>query len=545
MANQGVKRSLPVMPSTASMFAFFVAAMILAPLASILVMAFDANEPVWAQLATTLPRILQNTLLLMVAVGIGTAIVGSATAWLVTFYRFPGVGWLKWLLFAPLAIPAYVAAYALVDFLEYAGPLQTSMRTAFGWSSAADYPFFDVRSRGVATLVLTLTLYPYTYLLTRAALREQSGAVFEVARSLGSSGVRAYLNVGLPLARPAIVAGSMIAMMETLADFGTVEFFAVQTLTTGIFSLWLEAGNRGGAAQLAIIALFFVAILVSVERFSRRRMKFYQSAQSTRPLVPERLQGWRALTALLICLLPVVLGFALPVLIMAGHALEVSWADISLLAAVGNTILVGLSAALVATIVATLLVYSVRLAGGSGTRYLLPATSLGYATPGAILGLGVLIPLAAIDHQFADMAERVTGSDPGLILTGSAFAIVFACVVRFFAIPQGAADAAFGRVSPSLPLASRSLGQSAGGALRRVYLPMMRTSIATALLLVFVDTVKELPATLMLRPFNFNTLATRTYEKASLENIAEAAPPAFLIILVGLAAVAVVARTHR
>ncbi len=537
-----------LLPDGWSVGAALIAAIVLLPVASVLWLATHPSGAIWGHLiSTTLPRYLGNSLTLMAATGAAAAVIGTVTAWLVVMYRFPGVRWLEWALLLPLAIPAYVGAYALVDFLEYAGPVQTELRRVMGWSSAADYSFPRIRSGWAAVLVLSLALYPYVYLLARAAFREQSTTTIEVARALGAGPLSRFWRVGLPLARPAIAVGAAIVMMETINDYGVVEYFGIQTLTTGIFTVWLESRNVGGAAQIACVILAVILALVLLEKISRRRSRFYAMSRSERR--PERapLSGWRALAASLACLLPFGLGFVLPMGVIAGHAVGEGdrWLDPGLARAFWHTVSTGGAAAVLTVGAALFLVYGVRLSRRALPRLLLPATTIGYAAPGAVLGLGLLIPLAAFDNRLADAILWVTGVDPGLMLTGSAAAIVLAYVVRFFAIAQGAADSAMGRVSPNLPLAARTLGQSAGGALRRVYLPMIRGSVGTALLLVFVDCVKELPATLLLRPFNYNTLATRVYEQASLERIGDAAPAALLVTAVGLAAVGIMARANR
>jgi iron(III) transport system permease protein len=525
-----------------------VAALVLLPIVSVLWLAFNPVENIWPHmLATTLPRYLTNTLVLMTGVGLLTAAVGTGAAWLVTMYRFPGSAWLDHALLLPLAIPAYVGAYALVDLLEYSGPVQSALREAFGWASMRDYWFPPIRSRGAAVVVLAAALYPYVYLLARAAFREQSGNAYEVARALGAGPWGLFLRVGLPLARPAIAAGVALALMETVNEYGAVAHFGVQTLTTGIFSVWLSAGNPGGAAQLSLVSLAVILVLVGVERAGRRRLRFHRTARQARPVVAHRLVGLRGWVATALCLVPFAIGFVLPVTVIASHAVDdpAAWLSRGLARAFWNTVTVGGLAAILAVGGALALVYAVRMARNRSVRLLLALTTLGYAAPGAVLAVGLLIPMAAFDHRLADAVLAVTGHDPGLILTGSASLIVLAYVVRFFAIAQGAADTAFGRVAPSLPMAARSLGQGAGGALRRVYLPMMRGSVGMALLIVFVDCVKELPATLLLRPFNYDTLATRVHEKASVENLGEAAPAALLVIAVGLAAVALLARASR
>ena len=523
-----------------------IAGVVLAPIVAVLWLAANPTENIWPHLiATTLPRYLTNTGLLMAGVAITTAAVGTGAAWLVTMYRFPFSRALDWLLLLPLAVPAYVGAYALVDLLDYSGPVQVALREAFGWQSARDYHFPPIRSRGAAVAVLSAALYPYVYLLARAAFREHSGGTYEVARALGAGPWRTFLRVGLPLARPAIAAGVALAMMETVNDFGVVDYFAVQTLTTGIFTVWLQAGNPGGAAQIASVILAVILTLVALERIARRRQRFHAQARGLRPVVPVQLAGGRAWTATALCALPVAAGFGLPVGVIGWHAAGEAggWVDPGLTRALVHTITTGGLAAGLTVAGALALVYGVRLRGRRLARAALPLTTIGYAAPGAVLGVGILIPLAALDHRLADAVLALTGVDPGLLLTGTAAAIVLAYCVRFFAIAQGATDAAFGRISPSLPMAARSLGRTAGGALRAVHLPLMRASVSTALLMVFVDCVKELPATLLLRPFNYNTLATRVHERASVEDLGGAAPAAILVIAVGLAAVALMART--
>lgn len=531
-----------------SVGAVVIAGLVMAPILAVVWLAFNPTENIWPHmLSTVLPRYLWTTIILMTSVAIMAGTAGIITAWLVTQYRFVGQRWLTWALLLPLGLPAYVGAYALVDFLEYAGPVQTAMRAAFGWESARDYWFPDIRSLPVAALVIAMSLYPYVYLLTRAAFREQSGCAYEVARALGAGPVARFWRVGLPLARPALAAGSAIVMMETVNDFGVVDYFGVQTLTTGIFSVWLSGGNAGGAAQLACVVLALILVLVGLEKTSRRSQRFYRTSRAHRPVEPVALAGWRGWAAFAVCFAPFALGFLFPFSVMLWHTLfaaEVLLAP-GLWKALWNTLFVAGAAAVLTVGLALFLVYGVRLSGQRLPRRVLPFTTIGYAAPGAVLGLGVLIPMAALDNRIADGILALTGWDPGLLLSGTAFALIFAYTVRFFAIAQGAADSAMDRISPSLPMAARSLGQSAGGTLRRVYVPLIKGSVGTALLLVFVDSVKELPATLLLRPFNFHTLATRVHEQAGLEKLSEAAPAALIITLVGLCAVALLARTNR
>lgn len=528
--------------------ALLIALVVLAPMASVVWIAFHPTENIWPHLiSTVLPRYLGNTLVLMLGVAVLTAAVGTGAAWLTTMYRFPGRNWLDYVLLFPLAIPAYVGAYALVDVLQYAGPVQTGLRSLMGYETARDYWFPQVRSRGMAIIVLSAALYPYVYLLARAAFREQSAGAYEVARALGCGPWRLFGRVGLPLARPAIATGVALALMETVADYGTVQYFGVQTLTTGIFSTWLNGNNAGGAAQIAGVVLTLIFLLLALERTSRRNARFHRVGRAARPVEPVTITGLARWAAFALCALPVLLGFLLPVAIMGWHALrrpEV-WLSPGLAQAFVNTLVTGGAAAVLTVGAALFLVYGLRMAHRSAARWVLPVTTLGYAAPGAVLAVGILIPLAALDHKLADAILAISGWDPGLLLTGTAAALVLAYSVRFFGVAQGAVDAAFGRISPSLPMAARSLGRSPGGALRAVHLPLMRGSVATALLVVFVDCVKELPATLLLRPFNYNTLATRVFELASLERLEEAAPAALMVMAVGLLAVGLMARANR
>ena len=531
-----------------SIGAALIATVVMLPILAVVVIALNPTENIWPHLiSTTLPRYLTNSLVLMMSVGLLAGMVGTGAAWLVSRYSFPFSRWLEWLLLLPLAIPAYVGAYALVDLLEYAGPVQTWLRETMGWRNARDYWFPPIRSTGAAIVVLTAALYPYVYLLARAAFREQSSASEDVAMSLGAGPFARFRRVGLPLARPAIAAGMAIVMMETVNDFGAVDYFAVQTLTTGIFSVWLDGNNAGGAAQIACTVLALVVMLVMLERSSRRRIRFFNLSRQHRPVERRALRGAAAWGATLACVIPFAIGFVLPTSVIGWHAAHNAerWLEPELARALWNTLTVGGIAAVVTVLAGVFMVYGVRLSGRALPRLLLPVSTIGYAAPGAVLGVGILIPLAQLDHALADTVEAMTGRDIGLVLTGSAFALVLAYSVRFFAIAQGAADAAMGRIPPSLPMAAQSLGRSKGRVLREIYAPLIRGSVGSALLLVFVDCVKELPATLLLRPFNYNTLATRVHEQASLENLGDAAPAAVLVILVGLAAVALLARANR
>ncbi|MGZ3216251.1 ABC transporter permease [Paracoccus sp. T5] len=530
-----------------SVAAALVAALVLMPVIAVIWMAANPTDNIWPHLlSTVLPRYFANTVLLALGTGLLSAAMGCGAAWLVCMYDFPGRRLLQWLLLLPLAVPAYIGAYALADFLDYSGPVQIALRGWFGWENARDYWFPRIRSLEAAIVVLGAALYPYVYLLTRAALQEQSGSAYEVARALGTGPWALFRRVGLPLARPAIVAGSAIAMMEAVADYGVVSYFGVQTLNTGIFTTWLERRNAGGAAQIACVILLIVVLLALWERFGRRNARYHQSARQPRPIQRQRLRLLPGLLATLFCTIPFALGFLLPAGVILTYALAYprAWVTPGLAQAAWHTVSLGAMAALMTVGLSLVMVYGTRLSGRALPRLLLPVTTVGYAAPGAVLAVGILIPLAALDHRVADAWLALTGTDPGLILTGSGAAIVLAYVVRFFAIGQGAIDGAFTRVPPSLPMAARSLGRDSAGVLRDVFLPLMRGSVGAGLLLVFVDCVKELPATLLLRPFNYETLATRTHERASLEDLGNASPAALLVMAVGLLAVGLLARTN-
>ena len=535
-----------VMPDLWSVVSVLMACVLLVPIAAIAWIAIFPAENIWPHLMeNALPTYLKNTLILMAITGTGAAMIGTGAAWLVTMTDFPGRRWLEWALLAPLAMPAYIGAYALVDLLEYAGPVQTAMRAVFGWTSARDYWFPEIRSIGGAGFVLTMALYPYVYLLTRAAFQEQSVCALEVGRALGCGPWGVFRRVGLPLARPAVVAGTAIVCMETMADFGAVDYFAVPTLTRGVFSIWLDMHNAGGAAQIALVMLGFVLLLLAIEKLARRGKRFHHMSRRYRPIQRERTTGWRGLVIFALCAIPVVLGFLLPTSVVAWHAFDhlEQWGNLRFWRALANTAMLAASAAGLACLIGVVMVYGARSARASLPRWMAQATALGYAAPGAVIAVGVLIPLAAFDHWLADGIEDLTGIDIGLLLTGSAAAIVFAYLVRFAVIAHGAIDGALGRITPSMELAARTLGASRRSVLRRIHVPMIRGSVLTAGLLIFVDGSKELPATLILRPFNFETLATTVYNAASLEQLDKAGPAALAIVVVGLLPVAILART--
>ncbi len=522
-----------------------IGALVILPIVSLIWLATNPSDPIWQHLlSTSLPRYVGNTLALMIVVGVASGVLGTGLAYCVSHFRFPGRNWLQYVLFLPLAMPAYIAAFAVVDFFEYAGPLQTALRAKMGWSSPTDYWFPQVRSFGGAAIVFTLTLYPYVYLLARSAFRNQSAHVRDMARSLGLGPWATFWKVSLPLARPGIVAGMAIVMMETLSDFGAVEFFAVQTLTTGIFSVWLESYNAGGAAQLSLCLLGFVLALVMLERFQRAGARYHSSARHTARVTVRGLSPLWAVAVLLVCLAVLALGFGVPLALLLHNAAQVQFTLTSDgVSALFNSSILGLVAALSCCALGFLLVYGARQKPSSTMRLMVRISSLGYAVPGAVLGIALLIPMAAFDNFLADTILKVTNVDPGLLLTGGIGLLVLAFTVRFLAIAIGAVETGFAGIARSLPMAGRTLGLGQTATILRIFAPLMRTSLMSAVLLVFVDTVKELPATLLLRPFGFETLATFTYGQATLENLALASVPALLIIALSTCAVIFLART--
>ncbi|WP_444944833.1 ABC transporter permease [Microbulbifer sp. ZKSA006] len=515
------------------------------PVLSIFWLAFFPEENIWPHLLdTVLFHYVSATLILAAGVGLATLIAGVGSAWLVSMCQFPGRRFFEWALLLPFAVPAYVIAYVYTDLLEYAGPLQKSLRTWFGWQTARDYWFPEIRSMGGAIAMLSLVLFPYVYMLARAAFLEQCGSIRAASRSLGCSPWQSFLRVSLPMARPAIAVGLSLVLMETLNDFGTVDFFAVRTLSVGIYDTWLSRGNLGGAAQIACSTLIFVVLLIALERIGRARQKhFVQSPDSQR----ERylLRGWRAAIALLFCALLFVGGFLIPLLVLGGYALSnfsSYWSE-DFLQIASNSLLLSTAAALVSVLLGLLLAYGKRLQPQKPVQLLVGFSKLGYAMPGAVMAIGVLIPLAAFDNAVDHFLREHFDISVGLLLSGSIFAIIFAYTVRFLAVSTGAIESSLEKVTPSMDRAARSLGRNSWQTLWAVHFPLVRTGLLTGGLVVFVDCMKELPATLLLRPFGFDTLATYVYQFASDEMLERSALGALLIVLVGLIPVIVLSRS--
>ncbi len=524
--------------------AVLVAALLALPLIFVLASVVAPVSEAWSHIASTLlPRYVWNTLLLTAGVACGVVSMGVVSAWVVTMYRFPGRDFLEWALVLPLAMPAYVMAYAYTDWLQFTGAVQTTLRELTGWKPG-EYWFPDVRSWWGAAAMLAFALYPYVYIIARTAFTDLSRSALEAGRLAGYGTGTVFWRVAVPLARPAIVAGTSLALMETLADFGTVSYFGVEVFTTGIFKAWFSMGDRIAAAKLAACLLLFVAVLLSLERASRGRAA-YHGFSPRRAAPAQRLRGGAALLALAACGAPVVAGFGLPALLLA----MLAWQDEGYRAArlgmlVANSFTVAGVTAFIAVVLAAVMAYASRLTTSPLVGGANRLVSLGYAVPGAVIAVGVLTPLGRLDNALAAAIEALTGAQPGLLLTGTFAALVFAYLVRLLAVSLQTTEAGLARITPSMSFAARSLGATPLQTLWRIHAPLLRPSLATAALLVFVDVLKELPATFALRPFNFDTLAIEAYNLAKDERLAEAATPSLVIVAVGLLPVIVVAKRY-
>jgi len=521
-----------------------VAALFLVPVASVLFSLTQSGDGTWDHLArTVLPRYLANTAVLVAGVGIGVPVIGAGTAWLVTMCRFPGRRFFEWALILPLAVPAYVMAYAYTDFLQPAGPVQSLLRDLTGLTYR-EYWFPEIRSLGGAVAMLTLVLYPYAYMLSRTAFLDQSVCALDVSRTLGCSPWASFFRVALPLARPAIIAGTALALMETLADFGTVSFFGVPNFTTGIVRAWIAFGDRTTAGQLSSVLLIFVFLVLMLEQYSRGQARFHHATDRYQTLPGHRLQGLKALAAFLACLLPLLLGFLLPAGVLFSMALAAGDGQFGAryLELVGNSVTLAVTTAVLAVALATLMGYGRRLQGGPVVIGANRLAAMGYAIPGTIIAVGVLVPFAALDNALDAWLRATFGVSSGLLLTGSIAALVFAYLVRFLAVALNTVDSGLSKIRPSMDDAARALGSKPLGTLARVHAPMMWPSLLTAGLVVFVDVMKELPATLVMRPFDFDTLAVQAHNFAADERLSEAATPALTIVAVGIPPVILLSR---
>ncbi|PIE83185.1 MAG: iron ABC transporter permease [Candidatus Contendobacter odensis] len=522
-----------------------IASILALPVLALFTIALQPAGEVWRHLINTVfIDYVTHSLVLMLSVGLGTLLIGVPTAWWVSTREFPGRQTFEWMLLLPMAMPAYIIAYTYTGLLDFAGPVQTGLRELFGWTRQ-DYSFPAIRSLPGAILMLSLVLYPYVYLLARAAFLDQSVGAQEVGRTLGAGPWRRFYALALPLARPSLIAGVSLVQMEALADYGTVQYFGVSTFTTGIFRVWFGMGDGTAAAQLASVLLMFIFVLLLFERLSRQRVRFHHTGNRQPHLQRLPLMGMWKWLAVLGCALPILFGFLIPAgqLIIWAMYTAPEVVDERFLRLLSNSVFLALGAALLILLLALLLAYGQRLRPHTmAVRFAVRGAGLGYAVPGTVLAIGVMLPFAAIDQHIDTWARDWLGISTGLLLSGTLIALLFAYTVRFLPIALHGVEAGLTRIRPSMDDAARSLGATPRAVLQRVHVPILRTSLLTALLLVFVDVLKELPATLVLRPFNFNTLAVRTFELASDERLADSASFALAIVLAGIGPVILLSR---
>ena len=514
------------------------------PIASIVFISLGQSGDLWKHLFdTVLPKYILTTLSLMIGSVIGATIIGVSTAWVTSAYDFKGKTLLSTLLTLPLAMPAYLMAYVWTDLLEYAGPLQNSLRSFFIWKSSQDYWFPEIRSLGGAIFLFSFVLYPYIFFLARTAFLNHALKTLRIGKMLGQSTSHVLMTATIPLARPAIIVGASLVLMEVLADYGTVSFFGINTLSKGVFDLWLNMNDLAAASQLSLIVLFFVFFLLGSERWSRRTQRF-----SLKPLEnssqKKELSWQMTLLVWLSCAVPITIGFVIPVITLFSKSIlsKNTWEIQKLWVIVQQTVSLALMASCAACLLAILIGFGVRLQRGSSTKWLAQFGSISYAFPGTILALGVLWPLSSIDNAMDLLMREWFGISSGLLFSGTAFALVAAYVIRFLAVAYGSVDSGFQAIPKAMDKLPRLLGKELRFTLVSIHLPLLKSSLMTASLIVFVEVMKELPATLILRPFGVETLATHVYQYASSEQLAAASPAALLIVLVGVWPVLVINR---
>jgi iron(III) transport system permease protein len=525
------------------------AAIVVSPIVTLIVIASEGSGDLWPQLtAYVLPSAAANTAILLIGVGFLTGVIGVGTAWLVATADFPGRRFFDWALLLPLAIPTYILAYAYLDILHPLGPIQSALRTLFGITDPRALRLPEIRSMGGVIFLLGFVLYPYVYLATRASFLMQSANALEAARMLGAKQSEVFFRIALPLARPAIVVGVTLALLEALNDIGATEFLGVRTLTIAIYSTWLNRSSLPGAAQISLFMLALVVLLFLLERWARKGQKFVSRDRRAQPPARAKLAGVKALAAFLACALPLLIGFVAPFTYLADQAIRKalsSGVSSMLLRETANTLFFAGLATLVTVCVGLVIGYALRT---DRSGFVAPASriaSIGYAIPGTVLAVGLLWPLAAFDNTVDAAARQWFGIPTGLLISGSGAALVLAYTIRFLAMSINGIEAGYAKISTSVDHASRSLGESALGTLRKIHLPMLRPALGAAAILVFVDCMKELPATLMLRPFGIETLATHIYAEAVRGTYEDGAVAAILIVLAGLLPVLMLARVSR
>ncbi|MFO1083588.1 MAG: iron ABC transporter permease [Reyranellaceae bacterium] len=524
--------------------ALAIAALVALPMIGVASSLFVWQGEMWRHMADTqLADIIGNTAILLVGVGIGTIVLGTGTAWLVTMTRFPGSRLLQWALVLPLVLPTYIIGYAYADLLAFAGPLQSALRSATGWNRN-DYWFPELSSASGVAVLFSLVLYPYVYLAARASFLTQSQSLLEASRILGHGPWRTFLRVGLPLARPAVAGGAALALLEALADFGTVQYYGVQTFTTAIYRTWYGLGNRQGAAQIAVVLILIAAALIVLERRSRGRARFQVASNVQHCGEPAVLQPWPAAAALTACTLPVLLGFVVPTAHLGwlASASGATLVDPRFLSDAANSLMLAAGAAAIIVALALFLSYAGRLVRRRSFNRVIAFASLGYAIPGAVIAVGVLLPLAIADRGMDWLARALFGLPLGLVLSGTVVALLLAYTVRFLAVGLANVAPALAAIDPAMDASARILGATPREVLRYVHMPMLRAPALTAAAVAFVEVMKELPATLLIRPFNVDTLAIGVYRFASDERLAQAAVGAIAIVAVSLGPVIVLCR---
>jgi len=528
---------------------FFAAALIIVPIAALIYIAAESSGGTWPHLAAyVIPPAARDTFLLLTGVGVITIVVGTSAAWIVSAYDFPGRSWLDWALLLPLAVPTYIIAYAYLDVLHPVGPVQTALRAIFGIANPQDLRLPDIRSMGGCILLLGFALYPYVYLTARALFLMQAASLIEAAQTLGAGRAGVFFRVALPLARPAIAVGVSLALMEALNDIGASEFLGVRTMTVAVYTTWITRSDLIGAAQIALLMLVIVVALVVTERWFRRHMSYAAAAQRPRRMPARRVAGLGAFTCFTLAVLPVLIGFGVP----AAYLVSAAWDRIAFAGVSGsiadamlNTFFLSLAATVLTIALGLSLAYFLRLNAGPVARVIFRLAGLGYAVPGTVLAIGLLTPISAAEHGINAVAESLFGVSTGLIVLSSGMALVYAYVARFLAITSGGVEAGFSRISISLDHAARTLGQSTSGVLTRVHLPLLRPALGAAAMLVFVDCMKELSATLLLRPLNFETLATLLYGEAARGTYEDGSIAALMIVIIGVLPVILLARMSR
>jgi iron(III) transport system permease protein len=523
--------------------------MVAIPILALLAQAVQSTGEIWSHIASTvLPVAIRNTLILLLGVGVLVAALGTGSAWLVTAYAFPGRSVVEWALLLPLAVPTYIVAFVYLEVLHPIGPVQTTLRAVLGYTSPQQFHLPDIRSMAGCTLLLGFVLYPYVYVATRALFMMQAANFIDASRTLGVSRRAVFWRVALPLARPAIAVGTSLALMETLNDIGASEFLGIRTLTVSIYSTWINGADLPGAALLAVTLLTVVFAVINLERWARRKQRFSNSAQRSTRLVPRKLPTAQGLGALVLCLIPIIIGFAAPtsyLVVAASHRIQFAGVSKSFLTTIGYTLLFAVGAAILTLLLGTIVAYARRLRPGSLSKICIRVATLGYAAPGTVIAIGVLIPLAGLDQAIDVTTKALFGFSTGLLLIGSGTAMVYAYCVRFLAVSAGSVEAGLSRIPLSLDRASRSLGQTSAGTLWNVHLPLAKPALAAAGLLLFVDCVKELPATLLLRPLNVETLATQLYAEASRGTYEDGSIAALCIVMIGILPLILLARVGR